>query len=107
MEQQRGDPNVPAELPAGVPDLQALVDTGAARSFSTLSELLGRRPIRIPQLLDTLDETLMIMDVSRKKIFASIFVLIQKSSVRSFQIFFSSQLVLWVTSIKLVLKLSD
>ena len=44
--------------------LQDLVDTGAARSYDSLSEILNRRPVRIPQLVDTIDNALTIMDVS-------------------------------------------
>ena len=44
--------------------LQGLVDTGAGRSYQSLSEILNRRPVRIPQLVDTIDNALTIMDVS-------------------------------------------
>ena len=45
-------------------EVQGLVDTGAARAFESLSELMERRPIRIPQLVETIESTLMIVDVS-------------------------------------------
>ena len=44
--------------------LQTLIDTGAARAFDSLSDLLERRPIKIPQLVDTIDNALTLLDVS-------------------------------------------
>ena len=44
--------------------VQGFIDTGAARAFESLSEIMERRPIRIPQLIETLESTLMIVDVS-------------------------------------------
>lgn len=49
-------------MPLG--DVQGLVNTGAARAFDSLQEIMERRPIKIPQLVDTLDATLTILDVS-------------------------------------------
>ena len=50
----------------GVPlvEVQGLINTGAARAFNSLQEIMERRPIKIPQLVDTLDSTLTILDVS-------------------------------------------
>ena len=49
----------------GVPlvEVQGLINTGAARAFNSLQEIMERRPIKIPQLVDTLDSTLTILDV--------------------------------------------
>ena len=51
---------------SGIPlvDVQGLINTGAARAFDSLQEIMERRPIKIPQLVDTLDSTLTILDVS-------------------------------------------
>ena len=56
-------PNVRSQ-PTTLTQVQELVDTGAARAFESLSELMERRPIRIPQLVETIESTLMIVDVS-------------------------------------------
>ena len=50
---------------SSLPEVQGLINTGAARAFESLSEIMERRPIRIPQLIETLESTLMIVDVSR------------------------------------------
>ena len=44
--------------------LQDLIDTGAARSLTSLTEQMERRPIRIPQLVDTLHTVLDEFNVS-------------------------------------------
>ena len=44
--------------------LQDLVDTGAARALASLTEQMERRPIRIPQLVDTLHAVLDEFNVS-------------------------------------------
>ena len=45
-------------------EVQGLINTGAARAFDSLSTIMERRPIRIPQLIETIESTLMIVDVS-------------------------------------------
>ena len=61
----RGSLNhVRSSMNSRLSDIQTMIDTGAARAFESLSEILERRPIRIPQLVDVLDSTLTNIDVS-------------------------------------------
>ena len=45
-------------------NLQDLIDTGAARALVSLTEQMERRPIRMPQLIDTVDRVIEALDVS-------------------------------------------